>query len=120
MPDKKVKFTRWFLGLVFLISVVLDNIWRGGENQWAYWISRLLSGGEIAVFGLTFLFFPYFMLRVLGSEKEDLKDNPKWLFITTCSILGISIALIGINFLVGVIGRWLTECNILLCLPSVP
>ena len=118
MPDKKVKFIRWSLGLVFLLSIVLNNIWQGGKNLWAHWVSGFLSGVEIVIFGLAFLFFPYFMLRVLGINKEYLKDNPKWLFIIICSILGISIALIGINFLTGVLGFWLKECHILLCIPA--
>jgi hypothetical protein len=120
MPDKKVKFTRWSFGLVFLLSFVLNNIWQGGKNLWAFWISRFLSGSEIIVFGLAFIFFPYFMLRVCLINKEDLKDNPKWMFRVIVPIFGISLVILAIYALAPVIGRYLTECRFHICLPSVP
>ena len=120
MADKKVIFTRWSLGSVFILATVLNNVWQGGKNLWAYWVSSLLDGGELTVFGLAFIFFPYFILKVIGVNKEDLKDNPKWMLIILCSIFGIFVAIGGINLLALITRRWMTECQILLCLPSVP
>jgi len=120
MPDKKVKFTRWSLGFVFLLSFVLSNTWQIGENHLFFWASRFLIGAEISVFGLALLFFPYFMLKVCGSNKNDLAAIPQWKFRIIGLIAGIPISILGINYISVIAGRWLAECYSFFCLPSVP
>jgi len=121
MPDKKVKFTKWAIGLIFILSFGLNNIWQGGENLWAYWISRFLIGGELAVIGLAFLFYPYFMLKVCGNNDEDLSDIPKWKFSVIGLIAGIPTSVFGIYFFSIGIKRWLiTGCYFFDCLLSAP
>jgi hypothetical protein len=121
MPDKKVKFTRWSLGLVFLLSFVLNNIWQGGENHWAYWVSRFLNGGEAVVFGMAFLIFPKVMMKVCTKDNEDLSDIPDWKFKVIGLIAGIPFSVFGIYFFSIGIKRWLIAgCYFIDCLLSTP
>ena len=121
MPKRRIKFARWLIVLVFLTAFVINNIWQGEENHWAYWISRYLIGGEIAIFGLAFLFFPKFMLKVCTKDNEDLSDIPEWKFRVIGLIAGIPASIIGIYFFSIGITRWLAEgCYIMECLSSLP
>ena len=121
MSNRRFKYTRWLIALGFLSAFVLNNIWQGGENHWAYWISRFLIGGEIAIFGLAFLFFPKFMLKVCTKDNTDLSDIPDWKFIIIGLIAGIPSSIVGIWFFSIGINRWLIAgCNLFDCLTHTP
>jgi hypothetical protein len=125
MSEKVIKFIRWFIVIFFLSSIVLDSMWQGGKYLWAYWVSRILSGSEISIVGLAFIVCPKIMIRVCLINKEDLKEGiPRWKFIVFGLVAGISISVVGINFLAGIVSRWFEACttilNLFTCIPPVP
>jgi len=116
VSDKTIKYARWVIVLVFAQAVVLNNLWPGGGQCWAYWTSRFLGGGELAIVGLVFIIFPKAMMRLLITNKDEYSSLKAWKLIVSGLIAGVPTFLVGTWFLAIVIREWLTgSANYLNC-----
>lgn len=116
MNKKILKIVKILFLFLLALSGTLNMLWPLNGFRWAYWISGFLLSSSIALFGLSFLIFPKFMMHFYYEDEKDYKEIENWRLMASGFVAGTSFLAFGIWYFINVWESWIIKClGVVIC-----